>query len=117
MNTMFKRSSFKRILTSITLTIIVMMGTVKAQDLQTQMSQANLAWKDGKYDKCQAIFVRIVTSYGGRAPMLYGPKFGVIHYRKGLCELKLAGDANRANKASTNPSFMPTPGFPKTSQA
>jgi len=100
MNTMFKQSSFTRsfyrILTSITLTIIVMTGTVKAQDLQTQMSQANLAWEAGKYDKCQAIFVRIVTSYGGRAPILYGPKFGVIHYRKGLCELKLAGDAKRA---------------------
>ena len=98
MNTMFKPKSFTRILAGATLALMAMMGTVKAQNLQTQMSQANKAWEDGQYEKCQALFTRIVTSYGGRAPMLYGPKFGLIYYRKGLCELKLASIAKRANQ-------------------
>lgn len=98
MNTMFKRSSFTRALVGISLALVAMAGTVKAQNLQTQMSQANKAWEDGRYEKCQALFNRIVTAYGGRAPMLYGPKFGVIWYRKGLCELRLAGIAKRDNQ-------------------
>lgn len=95
---MFKLNTFTRIFAGAALALMAMMGTVKAQDLQTQMSQANKAWQDGQYDKCQALFTRIVSVYGGRAPMLYGPKFGVIYYRKGLCELKLAGIAKRDNK-------------------
>jgi len=61
------------------------------------MSQANKAWKDGQYEKCQALFQRIVNVYGSRSAMLYGPKFGFIYYRKGVCELKLAGIAKRNN--------------------
>ncbi len=64
MNTMFKRSSFNRILTSITLTIIAVTGTVKAQDLNTQMSKANKAWEERKYKQCQIDMARIVASYG-----------------------------------------------------
>ncbi|MEJ6572035.1 MAG: tetratricopeptide repeat protein [Akkermansiaceae bacterium] len=97
MNTTFKLNSVTRILAAAAFVLVAMTGTVKAQDLQTQMSQANTAWKAGEYEKCQALFNRIVSSYGGRAPMLYGPKFGVIYYRKGLCELKLADVAKRAN--------------------
>jgi tetratricopeptide (TPR) repeat protein len=98
MNTMFKRSSITRALVGISLAMVATLGTVKAQSLEIQMSQANKAWKDGQYEKCQALFNRIVTVYGGRATMLYGPKFGVIWYRKGLCELKLAGIAKRDNQ-------------------
>ena len=38
----------------------------------------------------------VTKTFGARAPMLYGPKFGVIYYRKGLCELKLAGKLREA---------------------
>ncbi|BDS05705.1 hypothetical protein NT6N_07450 [Oceaniferula spumae] len=98
MNTMFNKNSFSRFLVLCSLAWVSMLGAVKAQDLNTQMSQANKAWEDREYDKCQAIFARIVSAYSARAPMLYGPKFGVIYYRKGLCELKLADIAKRANK-------------------
>ncbi|MCP5536679.1 MAG: tetratricopeptide repeat protein [Akkermansiaceae bacterium] len=98
MNTIFKLKSFTQALAGVSLAVMAMTGTVKAQDLQTQMSQANAAWKEGQYEKCQALFTRIVSSYGKRAPMLYGPKFGLIYYRKGLCELKLAGIEKRDNK-------------------
>lgn len=98
---MFKNSSFSRLLgrslACMSLAVVATLGSVKAQDLTTYMSQANKAWEARQYDKCQAIFERITTSYGDRAPVLYGPKFGVIWYRKGLCELKLAGIAKRSN--------------------
>lgn len=97
MNTMRHKLSFSRYVAIFSLMLVAMLGTTQAQDLNTQMSMANKAWEQGKYEKCQALFERIITSYGGRAPMLYGPKFGVIYYRKGLCELKLAGIGKRAN--------------------
>ena len=97
MNTMFNKNSFTRFLVLCSLTWVSMLGAVNAQDLNTQMSQANKAWEDRQYDKCQAIFDRIVTNYGARSTMLYGPKFGVIYYRKGLSELKLADIAKRGN--------------------
>ncbi|MBT8037633.1 MAG: hypothetical protein KJO21_08825 [Verrucomicrobiae bacterium] len=98
MNAKLKQSSFTRALIGASLALVAMLGTVQAQNLQTQMSQANKAWEQGEYEKCQQLFTRIVTVYGGRAPMLYGPKFGVIWYRKGLCELRLAGVTKRANQ-------------------
>lgn len=61
------------------------------------MSSANKAWQARDYERCQALFGRIVNTYGPRAPMLYGPKFGVIYYRKGLSELMMASIAKRGN--------------------
>ena len=75
-----------------------MLGAVNAQDLNTRMTQANTAWGEGKYQECHQLFENIVKTYGPRAPLLYGPKFGLIHYRQGLCELKLADISKRANK-------------------
>lgn len=98
MNTKFSHSSISRLLVMCAVAWVASFSTAKAQDLNTQMTQANQAWKEKQYDKCQAIFTRIVTSYAARAPLLYGPKFGVIYYRKGLCELKLADIAKRGNK-------------------
>ena len=97
MNTKIIPTSVTLFVTVISLITLAMTGDVKAQDLNTQMTQANQAWKERKYEKCQALFERITSVYGGRAPMLYGPKFGVIWYRKGLCELKLANEAKRKN--------------------
>lgn len=76
---------------------VSLLGTVNAQDLNTQMKKANEAWAAGKYAENQAIFENIVKVYGPRAPMLYGPRFGVMHYRKGLSELKLSNLSKRAN--------------------
>lgn len=97
MNTKRGKLYFTRYLAILSLMLMGMLGSVRAQDLNTQMSMANKAWEQGQYEKCQALFTRIINTYGGRAPMLYGPKFGVIYYRKGLTELKLAGIAKRAN--------------------
>jgi len=85
------------------LMIIVMVFTataadVSAQNLQAQLANGNAAYKKGDFEGCRNIYDHITKSFGARAPMLYGPKFGVIYYRKGLCELKLAGEAKRGNR-------------------
>lgn len=98
MNKRFTTNPLARILASAALAVVAITGNVKAQNLNTQMAQANAAWKEGQYEKCQAIFSRIVKSYEHNAAMLHGPKFGIIYYRKGLCELKLASMAKRGNK-------------------
>ena len=97
MNTLFTKHSLRSFFILCSLLWVSMLGSVSAQDLNTRMSQANKAWGEGKYVECQQLFEKIVEVYGPRAPLLYGPKFGTIHYRKGLCELKLADISKRAN--------------------
>ena len=97
MTSLFKLNSLARALICFPLLIVAMSGTLKAQDLQTQMAKSNEAYKAQQYNECQDILQRIVNNFGRRAPMLYGPKFGGVYYRKGLVELKLANDAKRAN--------------------
>lgn len=75
--------------------LYVAMGSLQAQDLNTMSSKANEAWQMKDYQQCQSIFDRIIKVYGDRAPQLFGSKFRVIYYRKGLAELKLAGEARR----------------------
>jgi len=103
---MFNHNSFTRFLVLCSLAWLSMFGAAQAQDLNTQMTQANTAWEAGEYKKCQAIFEKIVTVYGARAPLLYGPKFGIIYYRKGLCELKLADLDKRANKKDASAAWF-----------
>ena len=98
MTTMFKFNPTVRLLTGFSLILVAMTSTLKAQDVQSHMASANTAYTAREYDKCQAILQRIITSYGARAPMLYGPRFGTIYYRKGLVELKLASNAKRDKK-------------------
>ena len=72
-----------------------MLGSVNAQDLNTNMASANKAWEAKEYEQCQQIFDHIVKTYGGRARILYGPKFGSILYRKGRSELMMANISKR----------------------
>jgi len=81
----------------LSLALGAMLGTAKAQDLNSQMSLANKAWKAGDYPQCQQAFAKIVKVYGPRSKMLYGPKFGGMYYRKGIVELKMANISKRGN--------------------
>ena len=88
---------------AVSLMIIVMVFTatavdVSAQNLQAQISNANTAFQKGDYEGSRNTLEHVTKTFGARAPMLYGPKFGVIYYRKGICELKLAGEAKRGNR-------------------
>ncbi len=75
-----------------------MLSAAKAQDINSLMSRSNQAWQDGEYLKCHQILEQVVTNFENNAASLYGPKFGTIFYRKGLCELKLANMDKRVNK-------------------
>ena len=98
MNTITVTPSFKTFLTMMVAAVIAITGTVKGSNLNDQLTQASQAWKDRKYEKSQALYERITSIYDGRAPMLYGPRFGLIWYRKGICELKLANVAKRKSQ-------------------
>ena len=91
--------SFTRLLVILSVVFVSVQGTVKAQNLNAQMSEANRAWVDRDYQKSQQLFEKIVKVYGPRSPMLYGPKFGGMYYRKGIVELKLANLAKRSQNA------------------
>ncbi len=96
----FTLNSTSRFFITTLIATVAMFGTVKAQNLQALLSNANTAHKQGDYAACHGILTRVTEKFGKRAPMLYGPKFGVVYYRKGLCELKLAGIAKRARQSA-----------------
>ncbi len=45
--------------------------------------------KEGKWAEAHAVLVKATNTYDGRAPQLYGPRFGWFWYHRGFCELKL----------------------------
>lgn len=48
------------------------------------------AMNAGKWQEALELNTRAITAYGKNNPLqIHGAKFGTIHYRKGLCELKL----------------------------
>lgn len=98
MNTPRYFLTFKSAAALIAALSLSLLGTVSAQNLNTQLTQANQAMQQRQFEKAQALYERITSTYDGRAPMLYGPKFGFMWYRKGICELKLANDAKRKNQ-------------------
>ena len=71
-------------------------GSVPA-DVAELLRKASLEYRNGDYVNCQATLQQLVTNHGARAPIPDGPKLGMLYYRKGLCELKLANDAKLAN--------------------
>lgn len=48
------------------------------------------AMNASKWEEALALHTRAVERFGNNQPlMLFGPQFGVIYYRKGICEMKL----------------------------
>ncbi len=77
--------------------IIGMLPTsVQAQDINVDMPAAIAAMKAGKWVEAQALLERVTITYGERAKVLYGGKFGNIYYDKGRMELKLAAQLKSA---------------------
>lgn len=55
------------------------------------MNKAALeAMKAGKWAEAHQVLVNATNAYDGRAPQIYGPRFGWFWYHRGFCELKLA---------------------------
>lgn len=60
------------------------------EDLGTLVDKGLAAMNAEKWAEGLAFNTQAVERYGKNRPMqLFGPRFGVIYYRKGLCELKL----------------------------
>ena len=95
-----KFNSMSQVIMIMLIAAIALVTDVKAQNLQALLSNANIAHKQGDYEGSRNILNQVTEKFGRRAPMLYGPKFGIIYYRKGLCELKLAGIAKRARQTT-----------------
>ncbi len=97
MNKLFPLSKIARYLVMLSLVLVLSSGTARAQSFQDQMLVASKAWKAGDFAQAQAAYARIIKSFEARAPMLYGPRFGLMWYKKGLAELRLASAAKRRN--------------------
>lgn len=62
----------------------------EGDDLGTLVSNGLTAMNAEKWQEAHALYARAVERYGKNQPLkLFGPQFGVIHYRKGICEMKL----------------------------
>ncbi|MCF7674625.1 MAG: tetratricopeptide repeat protein [Akkermansiaceae bacterium] len=75
------------------LMVAAMVLTVPARaqdgdDLGTLVSKSLEAMNAQKWPEALAMLDSAVKRFGGNAK-LYGPQFGVIYYRKGICEMKL----------------------------
>ena len=57
--------------------------------IDTAWSNSLTAMRAKKWAEAHAILAKAVAQYDGRAPTLFGPKFGWFWYHKGYCELKL----------------------------
>lgn len=93
-----KINSLAKFIMAVVIVSASLVGDASSQSLQDRMSSANTAFQNRDYQACRDILHGVTENFGARAGMLYGPKFGVIYYRKGLCELKLAGIAKRGNR-------------------
>lgn len=69
-----------------------------AETLDGLLGKAVASAKQGNYERAQAFYARVTKSFGVRANIIQGAKFGEVYYRKGLTELKLA-DSCRKNGA------------------
>ena len=85
--------TFSRILTGI-LCAIPLLLSMPAQaaddDLGVLVNGALAAMRQENWEEGLALSTQAVERYGKNQPLqLFGPQFGTIYYRKGICEMKL----------------------------
>ncbi len=61
----------------------------QGDDLGLLVTNSLTHMEHGEWAKSLQLLTRATERYGKNAKVLFGPKFGVIWYRKGYCELKL----------------------------
>ncbi len=69
--------------------ILSMPAHAEDESIGSLVNNAILAMKQGNWEEGLKLNTRAVDAYSTNAYFLIGPRFGTIHYRKGLCELKL----------------------------
>jgi tetratricopeptide (TPR) repeat protein len=70
--------------------VVSMPAAAQDDDLGSMVNKSLLAMKAEKWEEALAMLTRAVERFGKNNPQeLFGPQFGVIYYRKGICEMKL----------------------------
>lgn len=65
-------------------------AAAQEDDLGSLNGKAIAAMNAEKWEEGLAILTKVIERFGKNNPqMLFGPQFGVIYYRKGICELRL----------------------------
>lgn len=79
----------------VTMLCVVPLGlTVPSQaqdeDLGSLANKAFAAMEEEKWEEALALHTQVVARFGAANPLgLFGAQFGTIHFRKGICEMKL----------------------------
>jgi len=61
----------------------------QGDDLGLLVTNSLTHMKNGEWPQALQLLTRATERFGKNAKVLFGPKFGVVWYRKGFCELKL----------------------------
>ena len=56
--------------------LVAVTPSLKAQDIQEAVPLGIQAMKEGKWEKAQGIFAKVVDNYGARGKSLFGGRFG-----------------------------------------
>lgn len=89
MNSRFNFTAFATGMCAIPL-VLTVPAQAQEDDLGTLVGKAIAAMKAEKWEEGLAFNQQAVDRFGKNKPLqLFGPRFGTIYYRKGLCEMKL----------------------------
>ena len=70
--------------------VLTVPAAAQEEDLGSLVNQTLAAMNEDKWEEALALNTQAVERFGKNQPLkLFGPRFGAIYYRKGLCELKL----------------------------
>jgi tetratricopeptide (TPR) repeat protein len=90
MNTRSNFAAFASGMCAIPLVLSIPAQAQEEDDLGTLVGKAIASMKAEKWEEALAYNTRAIERYGKNNPLqLFGPRFGTIYYRKGLCEMKL----------------------------
>lgn len=70
--------------------VVSVPAAAQEEGLGDLVNKGLAAMNAGKWEEALALHTRAAERFGRNQPlMLFGPQFGVIYYRKGICEMKL----------------------------
>src|SRR5690606_3541551 len=90
MNFQRASSSFVGLSAAVSLVAMAPASAQQGEDLGTLVNQSLAAMNAARWEEALGILNQAVERYGQNEPLkLFGAQFGVIYYRKGICEMKL----------------------------
>lgn len=70
--------------------LLTVPGFCQNESLEDLVEKSQVAMTGGHWEQALALHRQAIAHYGGTDPLAtFGPQFGTIYYRKGLCEMKL----------------------------